>query len=281
MTDTEVVADGLVFPESPRWHEGALWFSDQHDLRVCRVDSQTSNVETVVHVPQQPSGLGWAQGRLLVVSMTDRRVLSFEGGRLSQWADLREVAAFHCNDMVVDTRGRAYVGNFGFDLLGRAPKVPASLALVDTDGSVSRVADDLMFPNGCAITRDGRTLLVAETFAARVTSFRINDDGSLSNREMYCDLGGALPDGICLDGEGAVWCACPVEHQVLRVRQGGEITDRVDLGDRQPFACILGGPLRRTLFVCSATTVNPKRAKELREGRIESIAVPVAGAGLP
>jgi len=182
---TRVLLDGLVFPEGPRWHAGKLWFSDMHAHCVMTVDL-AGRAETVVEVPGQPSGLGWLpDGRLLVVSMTDRRLLRLDPGGLTVAADLAALASFHCNDMVVDARGRAYVGNFGFDLHAAAPFHAAELVLVPPGAAPRVVAADLAFPNGCVITPDGGTLIVGESGAARLTAFTIAADGSLGERRVW------------------------------------------------------------------------------------------------
>lgn len=275
-----MLLDGLVFPEGPRWHAGKLWFSDMHAHRVMTVDL-AGHAETIVEVPGQPSGLGWLpDGRLLVVSMTDRRLLRLDPGALAVAADLSALASFYCNDMVVDGVGRAYVGNFGFDLHARAPFRPAELILVPPDGAPSVVARDLAFPNGCVITPDEQTLIVGESGAARLTAFTIAADGSLGGRRVWAPLEKAVPDGICLDAEGAIWVASPVGNDVLRVRAGGTVVDRVRVST-VPFACMLGGPDRRTLFVATAETHEPEMAKAGRSGRIEVATVEVPGAGLP
>ena len=278
----ETVAGGLAFPESPRWHDGALWFSDQHDRRVCRLDPAGGAVETVLEVPEQPSGLGWLpDGDLLVVSMRDRRLLRWDGTRLAMHADLSAVASWHCNDMVVDAQGRAYVGNFGFDVDGGAPDAPATLAIVEPDGAVRPGPGDLRFPNGSVLTADGRTLVVAETTIGRLTAFAVEPDGGLGGRRRFAELSGLVPDGICLDADGAVWVASPVGDAVVRVLDGGAVTDRVETPGRRPFACMLGGDDRRTLFLCTAPDFSPERTVALRDGRIEAVRVAVAGAGLP
>lgn len=279
MTDVAVVLDGLAFPEGPRWHDGRLWFSDMHAHEVVALDPATGARETIVEVPACPSGLGWLpDGTLLIVSMEDRRLVRFSDGALVQHADLSSLATFHCNDMVVDWMGRAYVGNFGFDLHHRADPVPAVLVRADPDGSVHAVAEDMQFPNGSVIF--DTTLVVGESFAGRLTAFDIGDDGSLANRRVWAQLEGAVPDGICLDAEGAIWVASPTSNEVLRVREGGEVTDRIAL-DRGAFACMLGGRDRRTLFICTSQSSDPVDSAQQRSGRIESMRVDVPGAGLP
>lgn len=282
---TRVLRDGLRFPEGPRWRDGKLWFSDMHAGVVLTVDLDGRS-ETVVAVPHEPSGLGWLpDGRLLVVSMQDRRLLRLDPEGLALVADLSPYATWHCNDMVVDAHGRAYVGNFGFDLHGQAPLVPANLVLVAPDGSAEVVASELLFPNGTVITPDGRTLIVAESFGARLTAFDIAADGRLSDRRIWAQLTPGpdgrtpVPDGICLDAEGAIWVASPVTGEVLRVREGGAVAQQIPV-DRMAIACMLGGPERRTLFVCTSEALDPA-ATERRTGRIEAVDVDVPGAGWP
>ena len=276
----EVILDGLTFPEGPRWHAGRLFFSDFYSHRVIAVDLD-GNSETICEVPNQPSGLGWLpDGRLLVVSMRDRRLLRLDPGGLTEVADLSALAPSHCNDMVVDGEGRAYVGNFGFDRhQGEEPR-STNLLRVDPDGSVSVAAEDLRFPNGSVITPDGSTLIVGESGGARLTAWDLATDGSLSGRRIWADLGEHVPDGICLDAEGAIWSADPRNNVVLRVREGGEILDRVSTGDQGAFACMLGGQDRRTLCVCTAKTSGPEAAASTT-GRIEITQVDVPGTGWP
>jgi sugar lactone lactonase YvrE len=276
-----VVLDGLAFPEGPRWHEGHLVFSDQHDRRVIRMDP-SGKAETLVEVPEQPSGLGWLpDGRMLIVSMLDRRVLRLEDDQLVEHADLSTLATGECNDMVVDSNGRAYVGNFGFDMYGGEDARETCIILVEPDGAVRVAADGIAFPNGSVITEDGGTLIVGESYAGRLTAFTIAADGGLSGRRLFAQLQGAVPDGICLDAEGAVWVACPLTGRVLRVRDGGEVLDEIKVTNDFAFACMLGGDDRRMLYMCTAASSDPKETLGLRSGRIEAIEVDVPGAGLP
>jgi sugar lactone lactonase YvrE len=277
---TSVLAEGFLFPEGPRWHEGKLWIADMQSRRVLTVDL-AGHAEKVTEVSGSPSGLGWLpDGRLLVVSMIDRRLLRLDPEGLAEAADLSRLASYHCNDMVVDRQGRAYVGNFGFDFAAGAPVSPAEIILVPPEGHIRVASGGLLFPNGSVITPDGRTLIVAETFGHRLTAFAIEPDGSLSSRRVWADLGGAFPDGLCLDAEGAVWVAAPEPGAVLRVREGGTITDRVQVTTR-PYACMLGGPRRRTLFVCTAESTVPGRGRKGIGGRIEIVEVEIPGDGLP
>jgi sugar lactone lactonase YvrE len=277
----ETLLDGLTFPEAPRWHDGRLWFSDFYTQRVIAVDP-AGRAETMLEVPQRPSGLGWTpDGTLLVVSMLDRRLLRMENGRAREHADLSAVATGPCNDMVVDGRGRAYVGNFGYDRHQGEPPRTTCLARVDPDGRVTRAAEDLFFPNGTVITPDGRTLIIGETQAHRLTAFDVGPDGALTNRRVWAALDETVfPDGMCLDAEGAIWVSDARGAALLRVREGGKIDRTVSTGARYAFACMLGGPDRRTLFVCTSTGSGPAMADK-RDGAIETVGVDVPGAGLP
>jgi sugar lactone lactonase YvrE len=220
-----VLYSGGAFLEGPRWRAGKLWFSDMHGGEIMTVD-MNGNTERVASVPQRPSGLGWLpDGRMLAVSMIDRKLLRMEAGGLVEHADLSGLAPHECNDMVVDLQGRAYVGHFGFDHFSHAEFQPASLIAIETDGSTRVVADRLRFPNGTVITDDGRTLIVGESYGRCLTAFDVENDGSLSNRRVWADIGMA-PDGICLDAEGCVWVASPTERAVVRVREGGVIASR-------------------------------------------------------
>lgn len=270
----------LSFGEAPRWHDNRLWFSDFYVHQVRTVD-ETGKAETVVEVPGRPSGLGWRpDGTLLIVSMTDRRLMRFAGGQLAVEAELEGLATGPCNDMVVDGRGRAYVGNFGYDRhAGQAPRTTC-LIRVDPDGSIHRAADGLLFPNGTVITPDGSTLIVAETFAHRLTAFAVTADGALTDGRPWAELPGCYPDGICLDSEGAIWVSDPFGRRVMRVRRGGKVTHSLDLAPRGAYACMLGGVDRRTLFVVTNSGSGPSMA-DRRDGRIETMRVEVPGAGWP
>lgn len=279
-TTTPLLSD-LVFPEGPRWRDGRLVFSDMHAHRVIAVDPQ-GRAETLVETPGACSGLGWdPKGRMLIVSMDDHRLLRWDGGALDEVADLSSVAMDPpINDMVVDADGRAYIGQFGFDIHQEQEFTKTELLVVEPDGTTGVAAGDLAFPNGMVITPDGRTLIVGESYAARLTAFDRAADGSLSNQRVWAKLEGAVPDGICLDAEGCVWLASPVSNQFLRVREGGEVTDRVSV-DQMAIACMLGGEDGRTLFALTAPTVAPDETRRLRGSRIETLRVAVPGAGLP
>lgn len=273
-TTTRPFLDGLGFPEAPRWHGGRLWFSDFHDRVVRRADASGA-VEVVLELDDSPSGLGWLpDGDLLVVSMVRRALLRVAGGRAEPLvhADVAPRTRFRANDLVVDAGGRAYLSSFGFDLEGGAAPEPTDLLRVDPDGSVHTAASGVVFPNGMVLTPDGRTLVVAETYAARLSAFDVAADGTLSGRRVFAELPGVAPDGICLDAEGQVWVATARTPEVLRVADGGEVTARVSVGSGQlSYACVLGGEDGCTLFVCTAPSWRPGP----RAGRIEAAEVAV------
>ena len=275
---SEVLADGLCFPEGPRWRDGKLWCSDMHAGEVITVAADGA-VMPVLSVPYAPSGLGWlADGRLLVVSMQDRCLLVWDGETLRTHADLFNLASFHLNDMVVDGQGRAYVGNFGFDLHQQKKPTPAVLIAVEADGAARTVAKDMLFPNGTVITPDGGQLIVAETWGARLTAFDLTPDGDLENRRVWATLSdGAVPDGICLDEAGGVWTASPSTNECLRLVEGGKVTHRFST-DQGAFACMLGGKL---LHILTCSTSDPEACRKKRSGRIEVVEAPYAGAGWP
>lgn len=280
MRQFKTLLEGLCFGEGPRWHDGKLYFSDMHANTVNAVDLQ-GRATVVAEVAAWPSGLGWLpDGRMLVVSMTDRKLLRLENGALKLHADLSALASFHCNDMVVDGRGRAYVGNFGYDLISGAPQKPAELVMVAPDGAARVVARDLEFPNGTVITPDGKTLIVGESMGHRLAAFDVAADGALANRRVWADLGDGVPDGIALDAEGAIWVASPMTHELLRVKQGGQIVERIKR-EQMPIACALGGATRRTLFLLTSESINPDECRAKRSARIETTDVEVAGAGWP
>ena len=227
------------------------------------------NYEVIVEVPNQPSGLGWMpDGTMLIVSMKDRKLLSYKDNVLEERADLSELAGFHCNDMVVDAKGNAYIGNFGFNTYEGEEVRSTNLILVRPDEEPCVAADDVMFPNGTVITEDGKTLIVGETYAAKLTAFDINDDASLSNRRVWADLTKSIddgtvpvPDGMCLDAEGAIWVASPSTADVIRVKEGGEVLERIPV-ETNAYACMLGGDDLKTLFICTsnASGVDPDSA---------------------
>ncbi|MET0043605.1 MAG: gluconokinase, GntK/IdnK-type [Candidatus Thiodiazotropha sp. 6PLUC3] len=269
-SQTQLLLDGLMFPEAPRWRDGWFWFTDQHAQQVVRVNLQGES-ETIATLDDLPGGLGWLpDGRMLVVSMTKRQVLVLVNGKLEPYADLSSLASFHCNDMLVDNLGRAYVGNFGFDLHGGAAQATAELVMVEPDGKPRVVAEDLLFPNGCALSPNGSTLLVAETFASRISAFDVEADGSLTNRRIWAELNGAYPDGIALDAQNNLWIAAPNLSRLLLVKQGGERLREIEpVGD--PYACMVVGEKSSRLFITSSESDDPIEARSLRSGRIETV----------
>jgi sugar lactone lactonase YvrE len=276
VTSLDVLAEGFAFPEGPRWHSGALWISDMHGPEVLRIASDGS-VAPIVTVPNLPSGLGWLpDDRLLVVSMEDRKVMRLDPEGLAEHADLSGVATWHCNDMVVDRHGRAYVTNFGDDSHPGVPPRPGKIARVDPDGSVVAAADGMGFANGMAISADGATFFVAETRSEppRISAFDIATDGSLSNRRVVVEFSDAAPDGICLDAQGALWVASPFTNEALRVLDG-RVVQRVSTGDQGCYAVALGGADGHTLFICTSGSWIPEEARQLRNGRVCTLAVEV------
>lgn len=275
-----ILATGLHFPECPRWHDGRLWLSDMHGHRVLAVEP-SGRMETVATLDTRPAGLGWTpDGRLLAVSMLDCRLLRLERARWEIVADLAGLASFRCNDLVVDAHGRAYVGTFGFDLDGGAPYRPGEIVLVEPDGAARIAADAIRFPNGMVLSPDGGTLIVGESMGPALRAYDVAADGSLSNGRTWAQLTDAVPDGICLDAEGAVWIASPIAPEVVRVLAGGRVAQRVAVSNHA-FACMLGGPDHRTMFVLTADNSMPDYCRAHASGRIETFPVEVPGAGRP
>jgi len=267
-TRTTLVED-LAFPECPRWHEGALWFTDVAAGEIVRVDPVTGATELVSSVAGHPAGLGFLpDGRLLIAVGETRQLLRREpDGELVVHADLSGLATGMLNDMHVDARGRAYVGNYGDDSVPPAPPYPAVLTLVDPDGSVRPAADGMRFANGIHLTPDGATLVVAETRATPgcLTAFDVADDGSLSGRRTVAEFEpGVLPDGIAMAPDASTWVASPFSGEVLHVSADGEVVDRLEV--ESPYAVALGGD--GELYVCVAPTWEPGPALELRGGAI-------------
>lgn len=276
----EQLIDGVNFGEGPRWHDGELWYADFYQRRVYSVT--TAGVRTTrLEVDDQPSGMGWMpDGSLLVVGMTKRQVLRAAPGstELVVHADLSEMAPWHCNDMVVDAAGNAYVGNFGFDLDGGAEWISTDLILVRADGSAEVAAPELFFPNGSVITADGSTLIVGETMGARYTAFPINADATLGESRVWAEVPGTAPDGCSQDREGGIWFADAVGKQVVRVEEGGTITHQVPT-PQPTFACQLGGADGATLFVLTAKTAKPDGASAAATGAIWTHPVEIPAVG--
>jgi sugar lactone lactonase YvrE len=269
------------FGEGPRWHAGQLFYSDFYQHSVFSVTPEGRRT-TVVEIDDQPSGLGWLpNGDLLIVAMKSRRILRFDGRNMKRHADLSHLAEDLCNDMVVNSNGHAYVGNFGFDFRNGAPIAATRLIHVDPEGRTRRVGSELRFPNGSVISPDGSTLIVGETMGGRYTAFDLAPDGDLSGERCWASIPGVVPDGCTLDADGAIWCADAGPGQaVLRIAAGGEILDRIPTPD-PTFACMLGGVDGRTLFVFTAPGPSEAQAAGKRAGVIWTASVRSPRAGLP
>jgi sugar lactone lactonase YvrE len=288
---TRVLTGGIYFGEGPRWRDGRLWFSDFYAQAVKSV-SLAGDLRTEFEIDDQPSGLGWQpDGTMLIVSMTRRQVLRrAPGGQIAIHADLSHIATFHCNDMVVDAAGGAYVGNFGFNLDAEiaARGVPdvlanhptAKLAYVAPDGQSRIAAEDMHFPNGPVITPDGKTLILGETLAGVLTAFDIHPNGDLLNRRVWAPTTPRVPDGICLDAEGAIWVANPIAPECMRIAEGGEVLEVIETG--QPcYACMLGGDDGKTLFMLTASSSDHDEAAKAQTGKILTATVDSPRAGRP
>jgi sugar lactone lactonase YvrE len=280
MPEPRILLNGLMFGESPRWHDGRLWFSDMGAGEVLSVDLDGKS-ELVAEVPAMPMGSGWLpEGAMLIVSSGDARVLRREpDGSLSTHADLSGMDSHPWSDMVVDGRGNAYVGNIGFEFPA-GEFAPGFVALVRPDGTATKVADGIAFPNGIAVTPDNATLILAESYGNRLTAFDVGPDGGLSNRRVWAEVGEGVPDGICLDAEGAVWYSDVPNKRCVRVREGGEVLETVDL-DRGCFACALGGDDRRTLFMMAAEFTSTSAMSGQRTGQVLTVPAPAPGVGWP
>jgi sugar lactone lactonase YvrE len=281
----QTLMTGVAFGESPRWHDGRLWFADWAAQEIIAVDP-AGNSEVVLRVgfPSFPMCFDWLpDGRLLIVSAREGLLLRREpDGSLATHADLTVVAEKRLpwNEIVVDGRGNAYINNQGFDFPG-GEFAPGTIAVLTPDGSVRQVADGIAFPNGMAVTPDNSTLICAESYGQRLTSFDIAADGSLSNRQIWADLGDGVPDGICLDREGAAWYGDVPNKRCVRVRAGGEVLQTINL-DRGCFACMLGGAGRQTLFLVATEWRGTEHmADGTRTGKVLAVAAPAPGAGWP
>lgn len=267
------LADGFCFGEGPRWFEGLLWFSDMlgEAVHTCNLRGSLTTLPLPGHTP---SGLGFRpDGSLLIVSTEDKKVLRYDGETVEPVADLSALAPASLGDMVIDNLGRAYIGSQAFE--------GGTVIRLDTDNNATVVATDLDFPNGMVISPDGGTLIVAESTGRRLTAYTVDKDGGLAGRRVFADGLDGPPDGIALDAEGGVWAAMTLAHQFERITEGGDVTDRIDLGDRAAIACTLGGPERRTLFLLSSTDAYPKRLVGTRSARLDAVRVDIPGAGLP
>jgi sugar lactone lactonase YvrE len=279
----QTLKTGLEIGESPRWHEGRLWFSNWGAQEVIAVDLDGKS-EVVVRVPTTiPFSIDWLpDGRLLIISGPEGLLLRMEpDGTLVTHADLTGLSDRGWNEIVVDGRGNAYLNGGGFDLMAGEPFAPGIVAVLTTDGTAREVADGIAFPNGMAVTPDNSTLIVAESYAKRLSAFDIEADGGLSNRRVWADLDDGVPDGICIDEENAVWYADVPNERCVRVREGGEVLQTIEL-DRGCFACALGGDDGRTLFMMAAKWAGPANMfDEAGTGRVLTAKAPAAGAGWP
>jgi sugar lactone lactonase YvrE len=281
MPELQVLMSGLMFPESPRWHDDRLWFADWGAQEVIAVDLQGES-DVIASVPSFPFCIDWLpDGRLLIVSASEGKLLRREhDGSMVAHADLSGLSDHPWNEIVVDARGNAYVNNIGFDFPD-GEFATGIIAVVTPDGTARQVTDDVAFPNGMVVTPDNATLIVAESYASRLTAFDITPDGSLANRRVWADLGGGVPDGICLDAEGAVWYGDVPNKRCVRVREGGEVLQTIEL-DRGCFACMLGGADRRTLFLIANEWGGPEgMADDAAMGQVLTTLAPAPGAGRP
>jgi sugar lactone lactonase YvrE len=285
MTELRTLMTGIAFGESPRWHDGRLWFADWGAQEIVALDLDgASEVMVRVPFPSFPMCIDWLpDGRLLIVSARDGLLLRREpDGSLVTHADLSPLSekGHPWNEIVVDGRGNAYINNTGFDFPA-GEFAPGTVALLTPDGSTRQVADSIAFPNGMAVTPDNSTLICAESYGKRLTAFEIAADGSLSNRRVWADLDDGVPDGICVDAEGAVWYGDVPNKRCVRVREGGEVLQTIEL-DRGCFACMLGGPDKRTLFMVATEWSGPANmADSSRTGLVLTAEAPAPGAGWP
>ena len=275
--EPKILMEGIGLGESPRWHEGRLWFSDWVAHEVIALDPSGGH-EVMAEVDAFPFSIDWLpDGPMLITA--GRRLLRLEaGGSLVTHIDLSDLSDHGWNEIVVDGRGNAYVNSVGFDLMGGEEPKPGIVAVVTPDGSARQVADGLAFPNGMVVTPDDSTLIVAESYEGRLTAFEVGEGGELSNRRVWANLGEG-GDGICMDAAGAIWS--PKFQRCVRVREGGEVLDEIEL-DRFCFACMLGGDDGRTLFLNVAEWNGPEGIfNEPRTGRVLAAEAPAPHAGRP
>jgi sugar lactone lactonase YvrE len=278
VAEQRILLEDLVFGESPRWHDGRLWLCDWGAQEIIAVELDGTR-ELVAELPAFPFSIDWLpDGRLVVVN--EGALFVEDDDTMVPWLDLSALSDRPWNEIVIDARGNTFVNGIGFDLMAGEKPGPGLIAVVTPDGLVRKVAEGLAFPNGMVVTSDSTTLVVAESYAGRLTAFDIELDGSLVNRRVWADLGDAAPDGLCLDEEGAIWYADVPHRRCVRVREGGEVLQTVEL-DRGCFACTLGGADRRTLLMLAARWVGTVGAGEDRTGQVVAIDAPAAGAGRP
>lgn len=276
MSEPQVLLMGVGIGESPRWHGGRLWFADWGAREIVAVDTAGTR-ETVAEGPGVTFCLDFLpDGRLVVVDGAESRLLRREAdGTFVTHADLSTLAGAGWNDVVVDRRGGTYVNNVGFDLMAGEPPTPGWVAFAGPDGPPRKVADGLAFPNGMALTPEGSTLVVAESYAGRLTAYDVAPNGGLAHPRVWAAVEGSAPDGICVDAEGAVWYGDVPNRRCVRVREGGEVLQTVQL-DRGCFACALGGADGRTLFMVAAVWRGPAQMFDPpRTGQVLTVRVPV------
>jgi sugar lactone lactonase YvrE len=270
---TTVLWQDLRFPEGARWHDNLLWFSDMHTGEVFRADPATGSLMTVVRIDDQPSGLGWLPDESLVISaMLSRKIFRLDrAGDLAVYADMSGLTTAPTNDLTVDDDGHIFVGGFGYDLYGGLPQQPGPIFRVSRDGSVTTVASDMVFPNGCVILPGTRTLVFAETWAARLTAFEIDGDGALTQKRIWAPLpAGSTPDGLCVDDQGSVWVSSIATSTFLRVEEGGTVTDTIELEPgRCATDCALDGT-GQTLYLLTSNSWQPSDTTS-KQGRIEAV----------
>ena len=279
--ELQILMTGLAFGESPRWHDDRLWFSDWGAQEVIAVDLKGKS-EVITRIQSFPFCIDFLpDGRLLVVSARDQLLLRMEpDGSLVTHANLTSLSDHPWNEIVVDGRGNAYLNNIGFNFPG-GEFATGIITLVTPDGSTRQVADGVAFPNGMVVTPDNATLILAESYGKRLTAFDIAADGGLSNRRVWADLGDGVPDGICLDAENAIWYGDVPNKRCVRVREGGEVLQTIDL-DRGCFACALGGADKRTLFlVATEWSGTTSMAGGARTGQVLVVEAPAPGVGWP
>jgi sugar lactone lactonase YvrE len=280
MSEQQTLMTGITFGESPRWHDGRLWFSDWVAQEILTVDPNgRSEVIFRVPFPSIPMCIDFLpNGRLLVISSHEKLLLQREAdGSLTTHTDLRNLSNFGFNEIVVDGRGNIYINGGGFNLMASEKFAPGIIALITPSGSARQVADGIAFPNGMVVTPDNSTLIIAESYGKKLTAFDIESDGSLSNRRVWADLIDGVPDGICLDAENAIWYADVPNKRCVRVCEGGEVLQTIHL-DRGCFACALGGADMRTLFMVATEWRGPQHMTEkLRTSQILTTEAHVPG----